>query len=133
MFQPENRGTVNGYGQATAALGRFMGPIVSSPLFAWSENSGNPGCLSSGHWYPPKNNNLVENTIIGKNWPLNYHLVYDLLVLGSIGAAALSFLLPASVEKKREHESTVTTAAVQVVETVSEQQQSSSSDKDGNS
>ena len=31
---------MNGFGQAFAALGRMIGPIIGSPLFAWSENSG---------------------------------------------------------------------------------------------
>ena len=39
----------------------------------------------------------------GKGWPLNYHLTFDLLAVGSVGAIALCLLLPASIEKKREN------------------------------
>ena len=42
--QPEARGTVNGYGEALAALGHTFGPIIGAPLFAWSENSGSYLC-----------------------------------------------------------------------------------------
>ncbi len=43
---------------------------------------------------------------VGKGWPLNYHLVFDLLAMGSVGAIVLCFLLPASIEKKRENSTT---------------------------
>jgi len=35
-----------------------------------------------------------------KNWPLNYHLVFDLLVVGAIATFLLILLLPRSVEHK---------------------------------
>ena len=41
-------------------------------------------------------------TVVGKGWPLNYHLMFDLLAVGSFVAALLSFFLPASAENKRE-------------------------------
>ncbi len=31
---------MNGMGQALAAVGRSMGPVVSAPIFAWSETTG---------------------------------------------------------------------------------------------
>ncbi len=31
---------VNGIGQALAAVGRSIGPVVSAPVFAWSETTG---------------------------------------------------------------------------------------------
>lgn len=40
--QPKTRGTVNGIGQSLSSLGRAVGPIVGSLLFAWSEHSGKP-------------------------------------------------------------------------------------------
>ena len=40
IVQPADRGTVNGFGQSTAALGRMLGPIIGAPVFAWSETSG---------------------------------------------------------------------------------------------
>lgn len=100
---PQNRGTVNGFGQSAAALGRVVGPIISAPLFAWSETS-------------------------GKEWPLNYHLMFDLLAVGSVGAIVLCLLLPASAEKKRENDTT-TEPAVNV-ELISEHSSSSSSDEE---
>ena len=39
-MQPATRGTVNGFGQSTAALGRMLGPVIGAPIFAWSETSG---------------------------------------------------------------------------------------------
>lgn len=40
--------------------------------------------------------------LIGKGWPLNYHLVFDLLAVGAVGAFLLCLWLPASIERKRE-------------------------------
>ena len=31
---------MNGMGQALAAVGRSLGPVVSAPIFAWSETTG---------------------------------------------------------------------------------------------
>ena len=40
--------------------------------------------------------------IIGKGWPLNYHLAFDLTAVGAVGAIVLCLFLPASIEKKRD-------------------------------
>jgi hypothetical protein len=71
------RGSVNGISQSLVALSRALGPTVGSLLFAWSENNGLP-------------------------WPLNYHLVFMLCFIASIGLVLFSFVLPKSIEKKRE-------------------------------
>ena len=39
-MQPASRGTVIGIGQTLAALGRSTGPLIGTPLFAWSEKNG---------------------------------------------------------------------------------------------
>ncbi len=39
-IQPSTKGMVNGMGQALAAVGRSLGPVVSAPIFAWSETTG---------------------------------------------------------------------------------------------
>ena len=39
-LQTETRGTVNGIGQSLGALGRTVGPILGSMVFAWSEING---------------------------------------------------------------------------------------------
>ena len=40
LLQTETRGTVNGIGQSLGALGRTVGPILGSTVFAWSEVNG---------------------------------------------------------------------------------------------
>lgn len=72
---PANRASVNGIAQASAALGRFLGPIIGAPLFAWSESN-------------------------GKGWPLNYHFVFDLLALVTVAVVIVSCFLPKTIEKK---------------------------------
>ena len=39
-MQPATKGMINGIGQAMAALGRSLGPVIGAPVFAWSENTG---------------------------------------------------------------------------------------------
>ena len=39
---------------------------------------------------------------VGKGWPLNYHLVLDVCALVAIITAAMTLLLPRSIENKRE-------------------------------
>ena len=38
--QSQTRGTVNGISQSLVAIGRSVGPVLGSVLFAWSESSG---------------------------------------------------------------------------------------------
>lgn len=38
--QPETRGSVNGISQSLVAVGRSVGPVLGSVLFAWSASSG---------------------------------------------------------------------------------------------
>ena len=40
FLQPESRGTVNGIGQSLVAVGRSVGPILASSVFAWSASNG---------------------------------------------------------------------------------------------
>ena len=39
-LQLVTRGTVYGIGQSLGSLGRSVGPLISTPLFAWSERNG---------------------------------------------------------------------------------------------
>lgn len=39
-LQPETRGSVNGISQSLVAIGRSVGPVLGSVLFAWSASSG---------------------------------------------------------------------------------------------
>ena len=39
---------------------------------------------------------------IGLGWPLNFHFVFDLMVVASVATFVLSFFLPKSIERKRE-------------------------------
>ena len=52
---------------------------------------------------------------VGKGWPLNYHLMFDLLAVGSLGGVLLCLLLPSSSEKKRDN--LTGTLTLQVTET----------------
>lgn len=38
--QPETRGSVNGISQSLVAVGRSVGPVLGSILFAWSASNG---------------------------------------------------------------------------------------------
>ena len=38
--QSATRGTVYGIGQSLGSLGRSVGPLIGTPLFAWSERNG---------------------------------------------------------------------------------------------
>jgi MFS family permease len=77
---PESRGTVNGIGQSLVAVGRSVGPILASSVFAWSAS-----------------NDL--------NWPVNYHMMFDIIAIICIGIVIVSLFLPKSIEKKREEKS----------------------------
>jgi MFS family permease len=74
---PETRGSVNGISQSLVAIGRSVGPVLGSILFAWSESN-------------------------GRGWPLDYHFVFNLCAVFGILLIFISFLLPKSIEKKRE-------------------------------
>ena len=39
-MQSVTRGTVYGIGQSLGSLGRSTGPLIGTPLFAWSERNG---------------------------------------------------------------------------------------------
>lgn len=91
----ETRGTVNGIGQSLVAIARSIGPSVGSLLFAWSEANGKYTC----------NKECNLSFLLGLNWPLNYHLTFLIVSIGAIVTILVSFLLPKSIEKKREHNS----------------------------
>ena len=40
IIQSTTRGTVYGIGQSLGSLGRSVGPLIGTPLFAWSERNG---------------------------------------------------------------------------------------------
>ena len=44
--------------------------------------------------------------VAGRGWPLNYHLVFDLVGVGCVLLILLVFVLPKSSEKKRLEEET---------------------------
>ena len=90
----ETRGTVNGIGQATVATARAIGPTVGSLLFAWSESNSK---------YMYYNCVILHFTCLELTWPLNYHLTFIFCSINSIGLLLISFLLPKTIEKKREH------------------------------
>lgn len=76
---------------------------------------------------PVSRSHLIASCI-GKGWPLNYHLVFDLLAVGSVVAIALCLLLPASIEKKRENPMEPASSAVEV-KIVSQENDLSSDDE----
>lgn len=39
---------------------------------------------------------------VGKGWPLNFHFVLDVCAVIAVMTAAMTLLLPRSIEKKRE-------------------------------
>ncbi|XP_064385510.1 uncharacterized protein LOC135334305 isoform X2 [Halichondria panicea] len=74
---PSSKGMVNGIDQALAAVGNSIGPVASAPIFAWSEKT-------------------------GLSWPLNFHFMFDLMIISAALIFALSFFLPKSIEYRRE-------------------------------
>jgi hypothetical protein len=74
------RATVNGIGQTFASLGRLCGPYFGAVLFAWSETN-------------------------GFRWPLNYHFVFYILVIVSIGNWCLTNMLPYSIQRRKREPS----------------------------
>ena len=38
------------------------------------------------------------------NWPVNYHMMFDIIAIICIGIVIVSLFLPKSIEKKREEE-----------------------------
>ena len=38
----------------------------------------------------------------GRGWPLNFHFMFDLLAVLTVGVVLLSLLLPKSAERKRD-------------------------------
>ncbi|XP_070559102.1 uncharacterized protein [Ptychodera flava] len=74
---PKDKGTVYGVAQSMTAAFRSLGPPAGGNFFAWTEDNGLP-------------------------WPLDYHLTFYLLfVLLNVGCG-ICFLLPNSINKKRQ-------------------------------
>lgn len=71
------RATVNGLGQTSASLGRMCGPAVSGVVFAWSQRN-------------------------GLSWPLNFHLMFDVIALLAICNALLTRSLSPSLDRKKQ-------------------------------
>lgn len=45
---------------------------------------------------------IIFHSILGKSWPLNFHLAFDLLVVGAVIAVVVCLFLPRSIEQKRD-------------------------------
>ena len=71
------RGRVNGLAQTAAAAIRVVAPVTVGVLYGWCTQNGLP-------------------------WPLDYHLPFHIIGGLGLAAAALSFRLPASIEKPAE-------------------------------
>lgn len=69
------RGKVNGLGQSCASLGRLVGPLCGSSLFAWTTHQ--------------------------SRWPFNYGLTWYVIACGSICIWKLSSRLPKKIVKRR--------------------------------
>jgi MFS family permease len=69
------RGKVNGLGQSCASLGRLVGPICGSSLFAWTTHQ--------------------------NHWPFNYGLTWYVIGCGAICIWKLSARLPKKIVKRR--------------------------------
>lgn len=76
---PEDRGRVNGLGQAAVSLVRAIGPPIGTAAFAASVS---PGATALG-------------------WPFNFHAVWYGLALLSLGTLALTYELPPWASGKR--------------------------------
>ena len=51
---------------------------------------------------------LSSLSLLGLGWPLNFHFVFDLMLVSSVVTILLSFFLPKSIEKKRQSPPIVT-------------------------
>ena len=72
----EDRGKVNGIGQAAVSLVRMFGPPIFSSLFAWSVSAPHP-------------------------FPFDFTLTWICMALMSVGTLAVTYALPPWIEKKR--------------------------------
>ena len=98
---PETKGTVNGIGQSLVAIFRSIGPTVGSLGFAWSEGNGELHILQSSHIQSWK-----ISLFSGLSWPLNYHLMFEIIATLALGIILFSLLLPKTIEKKRQQDTT---------------------------
>ena len=73
-----HRGKLNGIAQALVAVTRVLGPLLASNVFA----------ATASHEVDA--------------WPLSFHLVFYILALSAILAAALALWLPESIEKQKK-------------------------------
>jgi hypothetical protein len=76
---PEDRGRVNGLGQAAVSLVRALGPPLGTAAFAIS----------------------VSPMATALGWPFNYHAVWYALAALSVGTLALTYELPDWISGKR--------------------------------
>ena len=95
---PETKGTVNGIGQSLVAIFRSVGPTVGSLGLAWSEGNGELYLLHSCK--------ISLSLSSGLSWPLNYHLMFQIIVTLALGIVLFSLLLPKTIEKKRQQDTT---------------------------
>ncbi|KAL2915005.1 hypothetical protein HK105_205549 [Polyrhizophydium stewartii] len=82
-----SRGSLNGFGQMLGALGRMVGPIVAGNLFSWSLQNG----LSA---------------------PLDYHLMFVVLVIQQLATYAISLWVPVSINHRLRDDDEAEEAAI---------------------
>ena len=82
-----------------AAVGRSVGPVLGSTVFAWSENNGKLEVFGT---YILCTALSLFSICAGLGWPLNYHFVFDLCAVLGVVLIIISLFLPKSSETKRE-------------------------------
>ena len=89
---------MNGIGQSLAALGRALGPMTGAPLFALTADHGIHQLVVCVIWLLT----YIFSPHPGKVWPVNYHFTFDFMAVLAVLTAAISLLLPKTIEKKRD-------------------------------
>ena len=85
------------------------------PSFSFSSKSEGDSFVLTGYKVA---NTTFSYTFIGLGWPLNFHFMFDLMVLSAAGIFLLSFFMPKSIELKRKASPSDTVSAETSTETV---------------
>lgn len=80
---PEDRGKVNGLGQAVVSVVRALGPPIWTPIFAWS----------------------VSESAMALGWPFNYTFTWYCQAFLALGTLYWTYRLPSWIANKRQPDS----------------------------
>ena len=93
--------------RAVHSIGRLAASILLSQFLLMIVYNYNHTILCITYNVYMYNDHLCQQLFLpslcsGLGWPLNFHFVFDLMVVSSVGIILLSFFLPKSIENKRK-------------------------------